>query len=219
MKLRSAVAIVVFCCATHAHAQGVAITPKIGTLGYGADLTVGLGERTNLRIGYATGEYEPEIRETDIDYDGKIELGNGNVFLDLHPGGRGFRFSIGAIINNSDVTARSTEETTIVVNNRPYRVSDVGTLVGTIEFDEIAPYLGIGFGNAVRGGRVSFSFDLGAAWVGEPKVSLVAIPNDPSTPFPPGFESDLRAEEEELQEAVSDYRILPLVQFGVSFRF
>lgn len=217
MKLTVATVATVLLWVSTAAAQ-LAITPKIGTLGYGADITIGLSNKVNLRAGYAVGEYEPKI-ETDIEYDGQLDLANGSLLLDIHPGENPFRFSVGTVINNSDATARSTEQTTIIVNGVPYRVADVGTLVGTMTFDDYAPYLGIGYGNAVRGGRVSFAFDLGAAYFGEAEVDLQAFPNDPDQPLPPGFEADLQAEEADLQQEVSDYKIYPVIQIGIAIRF
>jgi hypothetical protein len=205
--------------ATTASAQRVAVIPKIGTLGVGADLALKLSDSVHVRAGYTTATIEQEQETQGVNYDAELEVGGPAVMLDFHPGGRSFRLSIGGISNATEAEARSTDETVINLNGQPYNVSEVGTLVGTATYEGFAPYAGIGWGNAFSGGRWSFHFDLGAAYVGEPEVDLVAVRTNPNIPFPPGFEEDLAAEEAELREEMSDYEFYPVVSFGVGFRF
>jgi hypothetical protein len=200
-------------------AQRVAIAPKIGTTGVGADLLFRLTDSVHLRGGYTTGSYEEELETNDVLYDGELELGGPSLLLNIHPRGRLFRFTIGAMADVIEAEARSTEDTVIIVNGTPYNVSDVGVLVGTADYDDVAPYVGLGWGNPFRNDRWSFYIDLGAAWVGNPDVELTANANDPSQQFPPGFEDDLAAEEEDIRTELDDYKIFPVLSFGLAFRF
>ena len=131
-------------------AQGIAVAPKVGSTGAGIDVTVGLSPSINLRVGGQGYTRSETRREQEIEYDADLQLLSGQLFLDLHPGGRGFRLSGGVVFNANEVTAVSTESTTYTINGTVYPVGLVGRLRGTVETEKIAPYLGIGWGNAVR---------------------------------------------------------------------
>ncbi|HUF17756.1 MAG TPA: hypothetical protein VMS12_06910 [Thermoanaerobaculia bacterium] len=199
--------------------QQVAVAPKISTLGYGADVIVGLGSYVHLRGGLHRGDVTRDLTHNEIEYEGDVELSSENLFLDLYPGGRGFRITLGAIRNDNIYEARSTENTIVEVNGVPYPVALVGRIRAVATTDEVGPYLGIGFGNAFRGSsRFRLLFDIGAYAHGEPIVDLIAEPN-PGIPLPPSFEEDLAAEERSLQDEISDYEIYPVVSLSLAFRF
>jgi hypothetical protein len=199
--------------------QGFAVAPKISTLGYGADLIVGLGSYVQLRGGATTGSITREMEQSDITYDGEADFSTINLFLDIYPVGGPFRFTIGGIRNESSFEGRSIEGTVINLNGTPYPVSQVGQIRAIITPEETGPYAGIGFGNVLsRGSRFRFMLDLGAHYHGEPKISLIAQPN-PGVPLPPRFEQDLAAEEASAQEEIRGYKIYPVVSFSFAFRF
>jgi hypothetical protein len=173
----------------------------------------------NVRLG-AQGWTRSETRtEQEIEYDAELRLLSGQVLLDLHPGGRGFRISAGVVINGNEVTAVSTENTVYTINGRQYPVGLVGRLRGRVETNPVAPYLGLGWGNAVAPGSPwRLALDVGAFYQGSPEVSLVA---DPIIPIlvPSQFFEDLEAERREIEEDISDYTVYPVVSVGVSYRF
>ena len=200
-------------------AQGVAIAPKIGTTGAGADLTIGVARTLNVRLG-AQGWSRSETRtEQEIEYDADLTLLSGQILLDVHPAGRGFRISAGAVVNGNEVTAVSTEDAVYTINGVPYPVGLVGRLSGSVETNPVAPYLGIGWGNAVApGSRWRFAVDVGAFYQGEPEVTLRA-----ESPFidllPERFERDLEAERQEIEDGLDSYTVYPVISLGVSYRF
>ncbi len=213
------ICIVGFSLALPAAGQQVAVAPKVSTLGYGADLIVGLGSYVHLRGGIHRGDITRDLTHNDIDYEGDVELSSENLFLDIYPGGRSFRITLGAIRNDNVYEARSTEDTIVEINGVPYPVALVGRLRAVATTDEVGPYLGIGFGNALRGNsRFKLLFDIGAYSHGEPVVDLIAEPN-PGIPIPPGFEEDLAAEERSLQDEIGDYDIYPVVSLSLAIRF
>jgi len=59
-------------------------------------------------------------------------------------------------INNNkiDLDAKGPDlDGTIRIGDRDFTVSDVGDIKGEVEFKDVAPYIGIGFGNPVRLGK------------------------------------------------------------------
>lgn len=200
-------------------AQGIALAAKVGTTGVGADLTVGLARSLNLRLGAQAYTRSETRTEQEIEYDAKLELVSGELLLDVHPGGRGFRISGGAIVNGNAVTAVSSEDAVYTINGVQYPVGLVGRLRGRVDTNDVAPYLGIGWGNAVApGGRWRFALDAGAFYQGKPKVSLTAHPIIPGL-LPARFEQDLEAERQEIEDDLDSYRVYPVVSLGVSYRF
>jgi hypothetical protein len=219
VRVAKLAAVGLFCVAPLARAQAVAIAPKVGTAGVGADLTIGLTRSLNLRLG-AQGYARSDRRtEQEIEYDADLSLVSGEILLDLHPAGRGFRISAGAIVNGNEVTAVSTEDAVYTINGVQYPVGLVGRLSGNVETNAVAPYLGIGWGNAVApGSRWHFAADIGAFYQGSPKVSLRAEPLIPGL-LPERFEQDLEAERREIEDDLDSYTVYPVVNLGVSYRF
>lgn len=199
--------------------QGVALAPKVGSTGAGADLTIGIARSVNLRLG-AQGWTRDETRtEQEIEYDARLRLLSGQVLFDLHPGGRGFRVSAGVFINGNELTAISSEDAVYTINGRQYPVGLVGRLRGRVETEPVAPYLGVGWGNAVApGSRWRLAVDVGAFYQGAPEVSLTASPTIPIL-VPAQFYEDLEEERREIEEDVSGYTVYPVVAIGLSFRF
>jgi len=59
------------------------------------------------------------------------------------------------------------------INGRGYRAADIGKLEARVDFQKAAPYVGIGWGNALsQDGRWQFSGDLGAFYHGNAHVRL-----------------------------------------------
>ena len=76
----------------------------------------------------------------------------------------------------------------------------------------------MGYDNTfTRGGRVGFRILAGAAFGDSPQVNLDArggtLSNDPI------FRARLDQEEQEIQSEADDYKVLPVVQAGLNFKF
>ncbi|HEX4964075.1 MAG TPA: hypothetical protein VF173_24835 [Thermoanaerobaculia bacterium] len=226
MKRAAAAALLLTALAVPAWSE-VAITPKAGTLGLGAELTVGLSPQWNLRLGGNAFNYTDNGREVSgIVYDATAHLRTATALLDFHPGGRGFRLSAGAVYNDTYIDGSSLTPSSGFYDIGGVQVPAglVGTLDGRIKFDPVVPYVGLGWGNAVGpGGRVRFAADLGAVFQGKGKVTLTPqIPagsplNDPIARQ--ALQVLLDHEERDIEDDVADYTVYPVVSIGVSFRF
>jgi hypothetical protein len=204
----SAVALIA---AGSASAESFALGAKAGTTGVGIEGTFAVSERFNLRGGvYAVGVGWDDTR-LGIPYDGDADLKNAGLFLDWHPAAGVFRVSIAGF--QTDNTLNGDAEGELDVGGTIYS----SVLNANIEWDGFAPYLGIGWGNAVRNPGWSFSFDLGVIFVGEPSVSLTGTVSDPS--LEEAFQEDLAREEQALQEDFEDAKYHPVVSLGFAYRF
>ena len=227
-SLRMAACAVLLLSASAAARAEVAIAARAGTLGGGAELTVGLSPQVNVRLGANALDYTENDREVSgIFYDATARLRTGTALLDFHPGGRGFRLSAGAIYNDTRVEGSSLPPSSGLydIGGVPVPVALVGTLDGKIDWDPVVPYAGLGWGNAVGPGRrVRFALDIGAIFQGKGKVTLTPnIPANSPINTTPGAREALQIlldrEENDIEEDVADYTVYPVVSVGVSYRF
>jgi hypothetical protein len=97
------------------------------------------------------------------------------------------------------------------------------TARGRVRFNSLAPYLGIGWGNATRGERrLYYSFDLGVVFHGSPDVDLDVqgiIADVASEEASPELRTFLANEEKKLEDELEDLDLFPVVSFGLSYRF
>jgi hypothetical protein len=197
-------------------AGGVATGVKIGTLGIGADVTVGLHERLNLRVNgnYLNFGYDDTI--DDIDFELDLDFKSAIGMLDWHPFANGFRISAGAIYNGNQIELTATPTEPEKIGDNEYPPELIGDLEGELEFENVAPYVGIGFGHAVgENQRLSFIFDLGVIFQSY-EVSLDAT--GPAAQLPQ-FQQDLQREEDDIQEDLDGFKIYPVLSFGIAYKF
>jgi len=210
-----------------AHA-GVGMGLRVGTLGYGGDLDIGIVEKLNVRIGYTTYSYSNTIEDTDVTYDGDLKLSNAALILDWHPMAGAFRLSIGAVGPGltADVQGKPTAGGTYEIGDGTYTAAQIGRLNGELKFgNSTAPYIGLGWGSAVdKDHRVTFHFDLGAAYIGKSEVNLsvtcgATLNATQCATLQSQLRSDLAMEQQELEEGVGAVEWWPVIQFGLGVRF
>ena len=208
------------------HAE-VAIAGKAGTLGAGAELTVGLSPQVNVRLGLNSYNYSDRREASGIEYDGEAKLRTGTALLDWHPGGRGFRLTGGAVYNDTTIEGSSLPPASGIYNigGVPVPASLVGTLDAEADFDPVVPYAGLGWGNALASNRrLGFFVDLGVIFQGKADVTLIPIipANSPINTTPgarQALDILLRREEQDLEDEAADYDLYPVVAIGLSYRF
>jgi len=200
----------------------VGVTAKVGTLGLGGDVTVSLFEPLNIRAGgnILRYEWDGESNASGGDTADKIKLKlnmeNFPVLLDLHPfSGSGFRISGGAVFNNNEVTLSAVPGRTVEINDREYSIT---SLDGKIDFSKVAPYVGIGYGNAAdRSSNWHFACEFGVMFMGTPEVTLHATASDPG--LQPQLDADVEEQKKKYEDDVNILRIYPVISVGVSYTF
>ncbi|OOG24552.1 hypothetical protein B1C78_08600 [Thioalkalivibrio denitrificans] len=208
---RTLVALLTLAAAGPAAAEGsFAIGLKAGTPGLGLEATARVTDRLNLRAGYYGFNYSTEIDDGEITYEGDLRLSTFGVLGDWHPYGGSFRITAGLFHNGNEF--KGSAEGDLEVGDDTYDVR----LDATIDWRSMAPYLGMGYGNPLQGGRWRFSADAGVMFTGSPDVRLKASGDGTNDP---GFEENRRREERNLKDEVKDFRFYPVVSVGVSYRF
>jgi len=194
-----------------------AIGAKAGTLGIGGELTTSLLPDVHLRGGVQGLGFDFQAEFGDIDYDVDVDLFNPMLVLDWYPFSGKFRVSAGIVFNNSDIRLDATSSQPIEIGGSVYNPADIGSIRGESDFDGVAPYIGIGFGNPLSSdGRWGFMTEAGVAFIGSPNVKLRA-----TGPFAnnPALLADLAQEEEQIEDDLDAIRIYPVLSMALYYRF
>jgi hypothetical protein len=198
----------------------VAVTGDMGTTGVGVHLSVPVQPNVNARFGVNAMNYSYSDNTSDVDYDFKLKLQTFDALLDWFPAGGGFRLSGGVVYNGNKVDARARSNSTgsYTFNGRTYTAADAGTVNGRIDFRKVAPYLGIGWGNALAKDKGwGFSADLGVLFQGAPRTSMTS--SGCTLPDCSQLQSDITAENRKLNDEVDSFKAYPVIRFGVSYKF
>ncbi|MCG8489410.1 MAG: autotransporter domain-containing protein [Chromatiales bacterium] len=205
--------------------QHVAAGLFIGTTGPGLALTLPLrGESLNFRTLLATMPYDTEEELDDIEYDIDLDVFTWGALLDWHPMNGGFRVSGGLYALQPNITASAQPTEPVEIGNTTFTPAQVGTLEAEVDYSRnLAPYLGIGWGNAVKpGSKLSFSVDFGILFTDNPTISLEADSAlaDANPALKAQLESELAVEENRINsDDLDDIRYWPVINFGVAYHF
>jgi hypothetical protein len=188
---------------------------KIGTLGIGIGGEYRLNESFGLGLGANYFKYDFDFTADDIDYDAELTLASATVLAHYYPKKGRFRLTGGLAFNGNKIDAQSKPEITVEIGDTTYPGVGAGTIDGDIDFRTVAPYLGLGWGPSLEK-RWGFTFDVGVLFQGSPDVNLTA-----SGPISiiPGFQEDLAAEEQKVQDELEGFQYYPIIGLGLYYRF
>lgn len=200
-----------------AAAEGsVAVGVSAGTLGVGPELSFRFNEHVGVRLGGSFFDYEDDDELDDVEYEADLKLNSIGATLDWYPAGGGFRVSAGARINNNKIGLLGTPTGTVEIGDVEYTPAEVGSLSGTIKTKSIAPVFSIGYGGKLAPG-FTLGFELGVYMQGSPRLeSLTASGTLGSNS---AFLTQLAEEERRIEEDADDYKLWPIIQLQLMYRF
>lgn len=199
---------------------GLALGVKGGTAGIGPELTFGISKYLNLRGGYNWANFTSKGKIEKVKYDLDFDMDNIPVMVDWHPFAGIFRISAGAYFeSDSYVKLDATNKKSTKIGNHHYPADVVGTLKGRIDVeDNVAPYVGIGFGNSV-GENVAFSLSLDIGLLFQSyDVQLTSTGSGMYSKYPM-FRDDLEKERKRIQDHADDWKIYPVVALSLAYHF
>lgn len=183
-----------------------------GTLGAGVDFAYGVSSNFVARAGFNTLTLSEDFTEGDIDYSADLELDNVHALADWHVFGGGFRLTGGVIFNDNAFDGDADVEVGDEIGGQAAGSS--GNLALDVTYDEAAPYLGIGWGNRVRGfSKVSFAVDAGVMFQGTPDVDLT------NNGIAGIDQDDLDAEADDIEDELENFELYPVISASLIFRF
>ena len=202
----------------------VGVTADIGTTGFGAHLVAPLAATVNGRFGLNGGNLSVSRSEGAIDYDIRARLRTVDLLVDWYVrDNSSFHLSAGLVYNGSNFDAKGKPNNggIFAINGVNYRSSDVGTLDGSLVYRKAAPYLGIGWGNAVKAvAGWNFTSDLGGFLQGKGDAKLVNTGCTAAAGVCQALARDVALEQAIFASKASDVpRIYPVLRAALSYRF
>jgi hypothetical protein len=196
------------------NAQDYAASVKVGTLGINLEVIRSFGQNFNARIGaaYFTYSLNSGGGTEQYKYTANATFSSASLLADYFPFGQTFRITGGLLfnLNKGDIDLIPTKTT--VIGGDEYTPDKLGNLKAAVDFNKIAPYIGIGIGNPTSGDAgLGFILDLGTAYQGQPHIKLNA-----SGLLEPSAAPD---QEEKLENNLSWFKWFPVLSFGIVYKF
>jgi len=187
-----------------------------GTLGIGPEVSYRFSDKVGLRANGGFYDYNDTDDLDDIEYDANLKLNSIGAMLDWYPMGGGFRISAGGRINNNEIDLEGTPTTTVEIGDVNYSPAQVGSLLGTVTTSNFAPALSLGYGGKLAKG-FTFGFELGVMLQGSPKIDNLRSTG--SLAANPAFLQQLAIEEQRAEDDADDFKLWPILQIGLLYRF
>lgn len=203
----------------HRHALGA----KLGTTGPGIEYSYAYSEfpRYGLRASLSYGSYTRGTTRSGILFDASAKFNSLALLADAHPYENGFRLSAGLLVNFNKVVAdgRPTGDT-VTINDVNYPSTAVDRAEGEVRFQWPSPYFGVGWGAAPTGTPgVFFSLDFGVAYQrGDVTLNVTCGPTLPAADCAQ-LQSDVLAQQGKFQDDLTGYRLYPILNLGVGYKF
>lgn len=216
-KILITAAIFVFIFTATGYAGTTSLALKASTLGAGLELERSFTDSIGARIGINYFTYDHTDTEDGIVYNIDFQLQSLSAMIDWHPFQGSFRISAGALYNKNELEANSKASSSYTIGDVTYTSSQVSSLKAVIDFDEISPYIGMGWDTSYgKQNAYGFLCELGMVYQGSPNVDLTAIGPITSTAV---FQTQLAKEKANLENSLDDYEFYPLLSIGVSYRY
>jgi hypothetical protein len=214
-KTLGAACVAAMCFAQPAMAGDLAVGAKVGTLGAGVELVTNVVPMlVNARVQMNAFNYNKTITDTTVKYDAKLKLFSFGALADFYPLAGKLRLTGGLYYNGNKLSMTGVPTAgTYTINNTVYAPAAGQSVTTTVDFNKVAPYAGIGFGDPVSSGSpIGFNFDLGVLYMGQPKTTVTTNVTGVTA-------ADIAAEKQKLDNSLNNMKFYPVASVGVTLRF
>jgi hypothetical protein len=206
----------------HAEASQIGLGIKAGTLGGGLEVSMEVNPYLEVRAGINQISFDFDTTIGDIDYNFAPDFFTSSLLVDLHPFGNAFRFTLGGYLNNNEIDIDGTYRQDLLSPElaRYADLIDQAHVVGLIEFDTFAPYLGIGWtSNHDSTSRWGVNIDLGIMFQGSPQVTELHVEDPWGVGDLPVADAFVQREREEIEKEIDEYEYYPVASISLSYKF
>lgn len=228
-SLRVAAAVLLASCSTAVAAQdeqgsGFRIGVTGGTLGVGPEAGYRFSETFGVRANATFLSINATAESDDLEFDGNLRLRSAGVMVDIHPFGGGFRLTPGLRFNGNRARAVALPNAgqTYEIDGNVYTADEIGTLTAETDIKDVAPSLTLGYGGGLAKGLV-FGIEAGALFQGsvgiKPLVVTGVCANPSSSPDCATLAADLESERQSVEDDIEGYKVYPILQLSLSYRF
>lgn len=197
---------VAFPLGAHAGSPLVSVDVHASTLGVGIGVAMPITEEISGRLSLSKFNYASQIttdaskpEETKHDYD--VKLLNLAALADWHLFNGITHLTGGVIFNNNKFDVVST----------PKALMGTGTVITTVTFNKIAPYLGFGWSGRASKTGVSFRSDIGIMFQGAGTSTVTLTGNAGAV--------DSVAAKKAVDAELEKYKIYPVISVGLAYAF
>ena len=188
-----------------------------GSLGLGPEVSLRPFEKIGVRGSVTWLGFTLNDDIDGVEYDGETDLLSVGAMTDWYLFDGGLRISAGARWNGNAVDLSATPANDVTLGGSTYTPAEIGRLAGTVDANQFAPLLTIGWGGKLKSG-LTIGVEAGFMYQGSPEISdLRAIGGQLEAD--PGLVADLEAEEERIENEVESYKYLPILQVVLLYRF
>lgn len=207
--------------------SGWAIAPEVSTLGLGGSIVRKITPQLNARVSANAFGVGFDVEDTDVTYDGDLNLLNVSTLIDFHPSkNSGFRISGGVVFSDNNVEGTADTSQGGTIGGTDFPAGQLESVDADVDIsDSVAPYLGIGGGNAVGEGKgLGFWWNLGVVFGGSPDVSVTPnisadVPADQREQIEQEAQEAAEEEEREIEDDIDFIGVYPVVTLGLSYQF
>ena len=222
--------------ATGAYAEtgNIAVGVGAGTTGIDVGVTYPVMDNLNVRGVVSGFNYSKDFESSHLKYDGKLKFLNVGVLADYYPMANSesdnwfannFKITAGLAYNGTklNVDAKPDGYAQYEINGTMYSTNDVENLNGKVKWkNKVAPYIGVGLGNAAAKKGFSVTGDLGVMYLGKAKGSLHASCAGALATNPvlcDQLKEDVRKQEDKLNDYADKAKFYPVIRVMVNYTF
>ncbi len=197
-------------------AAGFGTGIKVSTLGPGVEIEGRMNDNLGLRANANYLPFSVSVTADDVDYDADFSWKSGGAMVDFYPFSGIFRITGGLFYNGNDVDLSATPSSNVTVGDSTYTPAQIGSIDGSLDFNTIAPYAGLGWsGGKAASGNWTVSFDVGVLFQGSPSVDELTASGDLAGNA--AFIADLEKEKAEIEDEMEPFQYYPVLALTVSY--
>jgi hypothetical protein len=194
---------------------------KGGTLGAGLDISHMLNDYFAIRANINGLTYDDTRDVSDLSYDADLNLFTIGLLGDYYPFENNFRVSAGVYYNDNhaDGTFIPAAGSSFEFGGHTYTSSQIGRIDTSADYDDnIAPYIGIGWGNKSDSSGWGFTFDVGALYQGSTQIHTnPTINNSVPDAIKNQIKNDIEIERQQVEDDIDDYKWYPVIMIGANY--
>jgi hypothetical protein len=202
--------------------SGTTFGVQAGTLGVGVGLTSHLSEEFSLRGGVNSLKFDFDTSLGGVDYNMEPDFKNVSLLLDYHPFSGAFRLTGGLYWVDHTVAVVGTVPRDAVpseYSQYAYLTDRVG-LQGSVDYNSIAPYAGLGWSSWHGKSGWGISCDFGLLFQGGATVSSLDVVTDVNyDAYQREVDVFLDEQEKEIQDELDKYEIYPVAAVHLYYSF
>lgn len=188
----------------------------VSTLGGGLEIATPMTERYTARLGFNSFKASGNTNSGGLNYTGDLKLSTVSALVDWRPFSGVTHVTAGVMLNSNKLElSATTTPGTYNFNGVPYNSAGGDSVTTAVEFNKVAPYLGIGWSGQPKKQGFSFSTDIGILFQGSPKATVTT-----GGTWGGANTTQLASDaQNQLNSDLSNFKFYPVLSIGIGYTF